>query len=50
MNNKNVKLYHLGTWYKAYNDDFKIVSFITNYKLLRIAKLDNYVLDFQNMY
>jgi len=28
-----VKLFHFGTWYRAYNDDAKIVSFLLDYKL-----------------
>lgn len=30
---KTIKLYHFGTWYKAYNDDAKIISFLMDYKL-----------------
>lgn len=30
---KCVRLIHLGTWYKCYGDDAKVISFITNYKL-----------------
>ena len=28
-----VRLIHLGTWYKCYGNDAKVISFITNYKL-----------------
>lgn len=38
--NKYVKLKHLGSWYKAYDDDAKIISFITDYKLFE----DNFTL------
>lgn len=30
---KAVILYHLGNWYKAYNDSAKVISFIMDYKL-----------------
>lgn len=35
---KYVRLIHLGTWYKCYGDDAKIISFITNYKLFEDLK------------
>lgn len=35
---KCVKLYHKGNWYKAYNDDAKIVAFIMDYKLFEDIK------------
>ena len=31
--NKTVRLIHLGSWYKCFGDDAKIISFITDYKL-----------------
>ena len=30
---KTVKLYHMGTWYHAFDDDAKIVSFLLDFKL-----------------
>lgn len=30
---KILKLIHLGSWYKCYGDDAKVISFITDYKL-----------------
>lgn len=38
MSGKSVKLYLKGSWYKVYNDDAKIVSYLTGYELFELEK------------
>ena len=38
MREEFVKLYHLGSWYKVYEDDARVVSSIINYKLFEDPK------------
>ncbi|MDD3453537.1 MAG: hypothetical protein PHN42_04650 [Bacilli bacterium] len=44
--NKTVKLFLYGTWYRAYDNDAKIVSFITDYKLFEDPRTERLSIGF----